>query len=78
MTADLEKKHVIDIANFPQKCINGYGVTEVRGSFMRKNCCSFGFFPNEGKGGGPGQIFWYIFISEFLLNKMSQFPPKCQ
>ena len=37
---------------------------------MRKNCCSFGFFPNEGKGGGPGQIFWYIFISEFLLNKM--------
>ena len=61
MTADLEKKHVIDIANFPQKFINGYSVTEVRDGFMRKNCCSFGFFPNEGKGGGP----WPNFLVHF-------------
>ena len=66
--ADSEKKHEIDIANFPQKCINGYGVTEVRDSFMRKNCCSFGVCPNEG-GGGSAQFFWHLFISAFLVNK---------
>ena len=39
--------------------------------------CSSGFFPNEG-GGGCCPIFWHIFISAFLVNKRSLFPPKCQ
>ena len=34
-------------------------------------------FPNEG-GGGPCPNFWHIFISAFLVDKRSLFPPKCQ
>ena len=39
------------------------------GRFPEKNCCSFGFCPN--KGGGP----CHLFISAFLVNKRSLFPP---
>ena len=30
------------------------------------------------RGGGPAQIFCHLFISAFLVNKRSLFPPKCQ
>ena len=43
---------------------------------FKKSCCSFGFCPNEG--GGPCPIFFHLFISAFLVNKRSPFPPKCQ
>ena len=47
------------------------------GKFSRKKgCCSFGFCTNEG--GSPAPIFCHLFISAFLVNKMSLFPPKCQ
>ena len=42
----------------------------------KKNCCSFGFCPNEG--GGGAQICWHLFISAFLVNKRGLFLPKCQ
>ena len=29
-------------------------------------------------GGGPAQIFYHLFITAFLVNKRSLFPPKCQ
>ena len=32
---------------------------------------------NEG-GEGPARIFCHLFISAFLVNKRSLFPPKCQ
>ena len=44
----------------------------IREGLQRKNCCSFGFCPNE-RGVGPAQIFWHRFISEFLVNKRSFF-----
>ena len=44
------------------------------GCRYEKNCCSFGFCPNQG--GGAAQIFCHIFISVFLANKRSLFPPK--
>ena len=30
---------------------------EYMGGLLRKNCCSFGFCPNQGGGGAPAQIF---------------------
>ena len=37
--------------------------------FTKKSCCSFGFRPNEG-----GRAFFcHLFISAFLVNKMSLF-----
>ena len=50
----------------------------VRGVLTKKNCCSFGFCANDGWGKGPAQIFCHPFISAFLVNKRSLFPPKCQ
>ena len=29
-------------------------------------------------GGGAAQIFWHLFISAFLVDKRSLFPPNCQ
>ena len=37
---------------------------------------SFGFCPNEGGGLCPN--FCHLFISAFLVNKRSLYPPKCQ
>ena len=49
----------------------------LREGFTKKSCCSFGFCPNEvGGKGGDCPIFCYLFISAFLVNKMSLFPPK--
>ena len=48
----------------------------VREKVTKKGCCSFGCYPNEG--GGPAQIFYHLFISAFLVNKSSLFPPKWQ
>ena len=33
----------------------------LREGILRKNCCSFGFCPNEGVGGGPCPIFFGTF-----------------
>ena len=52
--------------------------TNTNKGFPNKSCCSFGFFPNEGGGEFPAQIFWHLFISAFLVNKRSLFPPRCQ
>ena len=47
-----------------------------KGRFL--SFCSFAFCPNEG-GEGPARIFCLVpFISAFLVNKRSLFPPKCQ
>ena len=51
---------------------------DLREDIPKKCCCSFGFCPNEGQGEGPAQIFCHLFISVFLVNKRSLFPPKCQ
>ena len=48
------------------------------GRYHKKSSFSFGFCPHEGGGEGPAQIFWHLFISAFLANKRSLFPPKCQ
>ena len=40
----------------------------------KKSCCSYGFCSHEG-GEGPAQIFCHLFISAFLVNKSSLFPP---
>ena len=47
-----------------------------KGRSPEKNCCPLGFCPNEG--GGPAQFSCHIFISAFLVNKRSLFPPKAQ
>ena len=50
----------------------------VKESFTKKSCFSFGFFPNEGRRGGALPNFCHLFISAFLVNKRSLFPPKFQ
>ena len=46
-----------------------------QGRSPEKNCSSFGFCPNEG---GSLPKFRHLFISAFLVNKRSLFPPNCQ
>ena len=50
----------------------------IRDGFMRKKCCSFGFGFCPDEGGGAAQFFWHLFISAFLVDKRSLFPPNCQ
>ena len=50
----------------------------IKGWLHDKSCSSFGFFPNEGRGEGPAQIFCHLFMNAFWVNKRSLFPPKCQ
>ena len=52
-----------------------WGKPLIREGFTKKTCSSFGFFPNKG---GPCTIFLSPFISAFLVNERSLFPPKCQ
>ena len=43
-----------------------------------KSCRSFGFCPNEGEGEPCPNFLAPLFISAFLVNKRSLFPPKRQ
>jgi len=52
-------------------------VKTARDGFPRKKRCSFGFCQNE-VGEGFAQIFCHLFISAFLVNKRSLFPPNLE
>ena len=59
----------------------GYGLAEgksctnIKDGFPRKTAILLDFVQMRGEG-GPAQIFWHLFISAFLVNKMNLFPPK--
>ena len=43
-----------------------------------KSAVLLDFVQMRGDGEGPVQIFWHLFISAFLVDKRSLFPPKRQ
>ena len=44
----------------------------------KKTAVLLDFVQMNGEGEGPAQIFCHLFISAFLVNNRSLFPPKCQ
>ena len=52
-------------------------VALLRNGFTKKVAALLDFVQMRG-GAGAAQNFRHLFISEFLVNKRSLFPPKCQ
>ena len=58
---------------------NLLSLRSLRDGFTKKNVALLlDFVQMRGGGEGPAQFFCYFFISAFLVNKRSVFPPKCQ
>ena len=71
-----ERKFITDRSNLVYSNLQENCLVSV---VSRKKVARFlDFVQMRGEGCGPAQIFCHLFISAFLANKRSLFPPKCQ